>query len=187
MNAFVETQRFIYANRDVFSRIVSIDNQLAEHGGRLADHDRRFDEVFRQLQPPEAARQSVFFKGEFYDAFKLVVEIIGKARSSIIIIDNYANDTVLDMLANKKGGVAATIVTGKPSRLSAQYLEKFQQQHGEVSVVENRDFHDRFVILDGTDVYVFGASLKDAGNKCFGVWKMEDTAVQLVSHVNSVI
>jgi hypothetical protein len=166
--AFVEMRSFLSANRDVFAKIVSIDNKLLEH-------DRKFDEVFNLLQQPEAVKQCVFYKGQFYDAFKLVIGFIRQAKTSIAIIDSYANGSVLEMLAEKRPGVSAAIITANPGKIPQQHLQRFAAQHGTLQIRANRDFHDRFVIVDGRDVYAFGASLKDLGKRCFGVFKVEDT------------
>jgi hypothetical protein len=186
MNAFVEMRQFISANRDVFANIASINRRLLEHDGKFLEQGAKIDEVLELLNSPEMAKQNVFYKGQFYDAFKLVVEILRSANKSITIIDNYADDSVLDMLACKKAGVSVVIVTGNPSKLSQQHLAKFAAQYGQAQVVQCKDFHDRFIILDSKDVYAFGASIKDLGNKCFGIWKMEDTAAQFVDYVGQI-
>jgi len=177
--AFVEMRRFLNTNRDVFAKMVSIDNKLLEH-------DRKFDEVFDLLQQPEAFKQNIFFKGQFYDAFTLVIGLIEKAMISITIIDNYVDDSVLDMLTHKKAGVTVTIITVNPNRLSSHFLNKFTAQYGGIKIVASKDFHDRFVILDCTEVYTFGASLKDLGSKCFEVSKSEDSA-RFISYIQGII
>jgi len=177
--AFVEMRRFLNTNRDVFAKMVSIDNKLLEH-------DRKFDEVFDLLQQPEAIKQNIFFKGQFYDAFTLVIGLIEKATTDITIIDNYADNSVLDMLASKKAGTTATIITANPGKLSSGHINMFTVQHGAVKIVASNDFHDRFVILDHKEVYAFGASLKDLGKKCFEVSKSEDPA-RFISYVQEVI
>jgi len=179
MDAFVEMRKFLNANRDVFAKIVNIDNKLMEH-------DKKFDEVFDLLHQPEAFKQSLFFKGQFYDAFLLVIGFIEKARSTIIIIDNYADNSVLEMLGHKKAKVHVTIITSNPDRISRQHLSKFTAQHGAIKLIASRDFHDRFVILDNNEVYVFGGSLKDLGNKSFGVFKSEDCK-ELLKRVSGIV
>ena len=179
IKAFVEMRKLINSNRNVFAKIASIDNKLSEH-------DRKFDEVFDLLQQPEPVRQSIFFKGQFYDAFKLVVDIIRQAKSTVTIIDNYVDNSVFDLFSNKQQNVKATIITANTSKLSKHCLDKFAAQHGKVQIVANRDFHDRFIILDNKEVYVFGASLKDLGNKCFAVFKIEDSD-ELVARVSKLI
>jgi len=179
MDAFVEMRTFINANRDVFQKIVSIDNKLMEH-------DKKFDEVFDLLHQPGVFKQSLFFKGQFYDAFKLVASIIQQAKTRITIIDNYIDSSVLEMLSKKQAQVLVTIITANPNRISEQYLCRFAAQYGIVKVIANRDFHDRFIILDNKEVYVFGGSLKDLGNKCFGVFKSEDSE-ELLIRVSSIV
>jgi hypothetical protein len=103
-----------------------------------------------------------------------------------MVIDNYVDDTLFEMLAHKQPGVTVTIITANTNKLSSQHQQKFEQQYGPIVLVASKDFHDRFVILDDIYVYAFGASLKDLGNKCFEVSKNEDTA-HFISYVKSVI
>jgi hypothetical protein len=179
MRAFVEMRKFISANRDVFAKIVQIDSKLLEH-------DRKFDEVFDLLQQPEPVKQSIFYKGELYGALALITSFIKKAHTSITIIDNYATSSVLDMLTEKQLDVAITIITANPDMISRQRQQAYTAQYGALRIVENHDFHDRFIIVDDKDVYAVGASLKDAGRKCFEVSKNEDTA-RFLAYVQSVI
>jgi hypothetical protein len=92
MNAFVEMRRFISAYGSTFERLIHVEYKLLEH-------DRRFDELFDLVQAPALPQQGILFKGQIYDAFKLLVGLIGTAKVPIVIIDNYADDTVLDMLS----------------------------------------------------------------------------------------
>jgi hypothetical protein len=179
IDAFVEMRKFINANRDVFAKLVSIDNKLLEH-------DKKFDEVFDLLQAPETAKQFIFFKGQFYDAFKLVSDIIKKAKRQIIIIDNYCNDAVLDVLTKKDSSVAVVVITANSAKMTQQCLGNFSKQYGPVRIIKSKDFHDRFIIVDNKEVYAFGASLKDLGKKCFEVSKNEDTE-RFVAYVDSII
>jgi phage regulator Rha-like protein len=174
IDAFVEMRQFINANRDVFAKILSMDNRLAEHDNKLIQQDTKIDEILNLLSAPETIKQSIFFGGQFYDALTLIIEIIQEAKTRITIIDNYVDNSVLEMLANKNDKVAVTIITANPNKLSHLNLEKFVHQYGEVAIVESKSFHDRFIIIDGKEVYAFGASLKDAGKKCFAVSKNED-------------
>lgn len=93
---------------------------------------------------------------------------------------------MFEILANKQDGVSITLVTSNPERLSKLHLAKFSKQYGVPSVASCKDFHDRFIVLDDKEVYAFGASLKDLGNKCFEVSKNEDSA-RFVSYVNEMI
>jgi hypothetical protein len=90
------------------------------------------------------------------------------------------------MLAGKDANATITLITSKPNKLSALAIEKFEQQYGAVTIVKSHDFHDRFIILDNRNVYAFGASLKDLGNKCFEVSKIDDMK-SFIDYVNKVI
>ncbi|MDR1184534.1 MAG: ORF6N domain-containing protein [Coriobacteriales bacterium] len=186
VRAFVEMRRFISAHRDVFARLVSIDNKLVNIDDRLLEHEQKFNEVFDLLQQPQAVKQLIFYKGELYDAQSKLIEFIQEAKTSLVIVDNYANGAVLDMLAEKQTGVDVTVITAKPDMISRQRQQAYTAQYGALKIVENHDFHDRFIIVDDKDVYAVGASLKDAGRKCFEVSKNEDTA-RFLAYVQSVI
>jgi len=179
MQAFVEMRRFISTYGKAFEFISTVEY-------RLIEHDKKFDEVFDLIQKPQKISQGIFHKGQIYDAFKLIMEIIRSAEKSIIIIiDNYADDSVLDMLADKKPKVAVTIVTGKPSYISALTLSKFTAQYPDLKVLKSDDFHDRFIIIDESKLYHIGASLKDAGKKCFAISLLDSDDV-LKSIRNSI-
>jgi hypothetical protein len=179
MNAFVEMRRFLNANQDVFAKILHIDNKLLEH-------DQKFDEVFDLLQQPEAIKQSVFYKGQFYDAYQLVRSIIKLAKTNIIIIDNYVDETLLDTLTAKGNNTTATVITSSANRISKQALTKYKEQYGQIELVISKEFHDRFIILDNKEVYALGASIKDLGNKCFEISKPTDTK-QLCDYVRQIV
>jgi hypothetical protein len=169
MDAFVDMRRFILTYANAFERIVAVEH-------RLTEHDEKFDEVFDSIQTisTQEFEQGVFHKGQIYDAFKLIADVFQSAKKSIVVIDNYADDTVLDMLAKKKKAVSVDIVTNAPKRISALSAEKFNSQYSPLRIVKSDEFHDRFIVIDGSKLYHFGASLKDAGKKCFAVSVIED-------------
>jgi len=167
MQAFVEMRRIISSYGHAFERLTNVEYKLLEH-------DKRFDELFDQIQSGKEFKQGVFYKGQIYDAFKLITDIFRSASETIIIIDNYADDSVLNMLSCKKKDVGVTIVTNKPSRISLQAIEKLSAQYPELFVLRSNDFHDRFIIIDDKKLYHCGASLKDAGKKCFALSLIED-------------
>lgn len=180
MDAFVEMRQFLNVNKSVFEKLINIDNKILEH-------DHKFDQVFDLLQSTEEKpKRGIFFKGQFYDAFKLVIDIVASAKKSIVIIDNYLDDSVLEILTKKKEGTTTTLITSNPRRVSPLYLDKFAKQYGRASIISCKDFHDRFIILDNKEVYAVGASLKDLGSKCFEISKNEDTE-HFVSYVNGII
>jgi hypothetical protein len=186
MNAFVEIRQFISSNQDVFANIANINRRLLEHDNKFLEQGTNFNEILDLLNATETPKQSVFYNGQFYDAFKFAIEIIKNAKNNITVIDNYIDDSVLDMLAKKAVGVSVVIITSNPNRLSKLHTKKFSSQYGHVQVVKCKNFHDRFILLDHKEVYVFGASIKDLGNKCFGIWKMEDTTTQFITKVDKI-
>ena len=175
MNAFVEMRRFISVYDTTFQRLTSVEY-------RLMEHDKRFDEVFDLFQLQEIPRQGVLFEGMVYDAFKLLMSIIKKATASIVIIDNYADNSVIEMLEAKVSSVEAFIITAHQDRISRQHIKKFNQQYPTLKLIDSKVFHDRFVIVDNTTVYHLGASLKDLGKKCFALSIIEDN-VDLIAKV----
>jgi hypothetical protein len=167
MNAFVEMRKILAAYGSVFERLSRVEYTLLEY-------NEKFKELFDLIQLPSIPKQGVFMQGQIYDAFKLVEDIIKSATSSITIIDNYADDTVLGMLAKKASGVAATIITDKPNKMTQQNITKFNQQYPSVEVIEHKGFHDRFIVIDDATVRLVGGSLKDLGKKCFGIAAIEE-------------
>ena len=186
MNAFVEMRRIITTNRFVFEQISNINTKLLQHDNELSKQSIKISEILSLLNEPDTNKQWIFYKGQFYDAYKLVIELVEKAKASIIVVDNYADNSILDILANKKAGVSVIIVTANPGKISIQNINKFTAQYGTVKIVTSKDFHDRFVILDEKEVYAFGASLKDLGNKCFEVSKSENPAL-FTSYIKGII
>lgn len=175
IDAFVEMRQLLNSSGDVYANIISLNNKLIRIDGKLQTHDEKFDELFDLLQPPDTAKQSIFYKGQFFDAYAFAVQLIQKAKTQLIIIDNYSDDSILEMLASKRQAVRVTLVTSNPIKIRSRALEKFEQQYGEIAIIACNDFHDRFIIIDNNEVYAFGASLKDMGKKCFEVSRHEDT------------
>ncbi len=169
MNAFVEMRKFIAINGHLFERLTNVEYKLLEH-------DKKFDEVFNQLQNHQEAefKQKIFFNGQIFDAYSLIIELIKTAQSQIHIIDNYIDDSILQMLAKKKTGVKVVIVTSYHSNLSKLDLQKFNQEYPTLQITKNKQFHDRFIVIDNKELYHVGASLKDLGKKCFAISKIND-------------
>ena len=165
MNAFVEMRKFLMINGQVFERLTNVEYQLQEH-------NKKFDEVFNQLQLEENIKQRIFFDGQIYDAYSLIVDIIRRANNKILIIDNYIDDSVLKMLAKKKNNVEVVILTSDKSN-----IKKFNKEYPILKVAKTNKFHDRFIIIDSKEMYHLGASIKDLGKKCFAINKIEDVEI----------
>ena len=139
--------------------------------------DERFEKVFDYIAEHNEVRQKIFFEGQIYDAFSLLVELVGSAEKSIILIDNYVDVNTLNILAKKKRNVNACIYTIKQTKLTAVDVKNFNRQYPELEVKFTKCFHDRFLIIDGCCAYHIGASFKDAGKKCFAISLMEDRGI----------
>ena len=171
MNTFVEMRRFMANNSLVLNRINEIEvKQLIYQ----KDADEKFDKIFTYISEHEEVSQKIFFEGQIYDAFSLLTELIAKAKREIVLIDNYVDVGTLNILAKKQENVKAQIYTVKRTKLSPTDINNFNQQYPALSVNYTEEFHDRFLIIDESWGYHIGASLKDAGKKCFAINRIED-------------
>ena len=176
MDAFVEMRKFIASNGQVFKEINTIKGKLLEQDARLLSHDEKFDLVFDELQKgkKEEFKQKVFFDGQIYDSYSLIIDIIKTAKNKILIIDNYIDDSILKMLAKKNKDAEVVILTSQNSNIKKLDIQKFNKQYPTLKLAYTNKFHDRFMIIDNKDLYHIGASLKDLGKKCFAISKIED-------------
>ena len=146
-----------------------IDRRLSEHDRHLLQLDEKVDFFVRSsLQPKEG----VFFNGQIFDAYVLVADLIRQAKTRIVVIDNYIDDSVLVQLSKRKPGVTVDIYDGQISKQLKQDVEKHNEQYPGVTLHKHTKAHDRFLIIY-EEVYHIGASLKDLGKKLFAFSKME--------------
>ena len=178
IRAFIEMRKFISLNSQIFERLTNVEY-------KLLDHDKKFDKVFNELQKDEKFKQKIFFQGQIYDAYSLVIDIIRRAKSKIVIIDNYIDDSILKILVKKNKNVEVVILTSKNSNISKLDIQKFNKEYPIFKVVKTDKFHDRFIIIDNKELYHCGASIKDLGKKCFGINKMED--IEIIKKFNEEI
>ena len=171
MNTFVEMRRFMANNALLFERISSVELRQLEYQKQT---DEKFDEVFNYIADHAESEQKIFYDGQIYDAFSLITSIISKAKKEIVLIDGYVDVNTLNLLAKKKNKVLVHIHTYPQTKLSQKDIDKFNNQYPTLTVSYSKKFHDRFLILDGKDVYHIGASIKDAGKKCFGISLIND-------------
>lgn len=176
MNAFVEMRRFIATNGQVFERLTSIEYRVLEQNKMLTEHEKKFEKVFDELQKNEKIgfKQSIFFDGQIYDAYSLIIDIIKKAKQKILIIDNYIDDSILKMISKKNKDIEVVILTSQNSNLNKLDINKFNKQYPTLKVATTNKFHDRFIVIDNKELYHVGASLKDLGKKCFAISRIED-------------
>ena len=186
MNAFVEMRKLLVTNGQVFERLSNVEYKLLEQDRMLSDHEKNFEKVFDELQKNEKEKfsQKIFFDGQIYDSYSLIIDIIKTAKNKILIIDNYIDDSILKMLAKKNKDVEVVILTSQNSNISKLDINKFNKQYPILKIAITNKFHDRFIVIDNKELYHCGASLKDLGKKCFAISKMEDT--EYVEKVNKL-
>ena len=171
MDAFVEMRKFININKNLFEKVISIENKMDK---KFIEQDKKFDIIFDQLQHEENIKQKIFFEGQIYDAYSIIIDLIKRATNKILIIDNYVDDSVLKMLTKKKENVEVVILTSNKSNIENLDIQKFNKEYPVLKGAKTNKFHDRFIIIDNIEMYHLGASIKDLGKKCFGINKIED-------------
>ncbi len=174
MDTFVSMRKFINENKDIFKRIIAIENKTDYIKSTLIEHDIKIEELFDKFDKKEELKSKLFYNGEIYDAYSLLVDIISKADKEIIIIDNYVDKKTLDILTKKNINVIVYIITSKKSNITKLDVEKFNSQYPKLEIRYTNIFHDRFIIIDKNKLYHIGASLKDLGLKVFGISKIDD-------------
>lgn len=174
MDTFVEMRRFLASNAMMFGRINEMEvKQLAFQKST----EEKFDKIFHYISEHEESSQKIFFDGQIYDAFSLLVDLVSKAEKKLVLVDNYVDVGTLNILAKKKSDVEVVVYTVRRTRLSKADVNNFNQQYPKLEVKYTGVFHDRFLIIDDTCAYHIGASIKDAGKKCFGISLIEDIRI----------
>ena len=176
---FIEMRKIILNNGQVFERLTNVEYKLLEQNKKLTDHEKKFEKVFDELQKNEEKefKQKIFFDGQIYDAYSLIIDIIKKAKNKLLIIDNYIDDSILEMLSKKDKNVEVVILTSQNCNITKLDIQKFNKQYSNLKLAYTNKFHDRFIVIDNKELYHCGASLKDLGKKCFGINKIEDVEI----------
>jgi hypothetical protein len=181
IRAFSEMKKLIENNVNIFYRLNNIEQKQIASDVKQIDIDNKIDIILKALEDKSSLPiQGVFFNGQVYDAYTFVSDLIRRAKSSLILIDNYIDDTVLTHFTKRQTGVEFIIYTQYISKQLKLDIEKHNVQYPPVKIVKFDKAHDRFLIIDKNEIYHFGASLKDLGKKWFAFSKMHiDPAVIL--------
>lgn len=174
MDTFVEMRKYMANTSLIYDRVNAIEMRQISYQEQT---DRKLEQIFDYIADHKENNQKVFFDGQIFDAFVLITDLIRHAGKTIVLIDGYVDIVTLNILAKKKDGVDVTFYTLPSARLTAQDIANFNTQYPNLTVKHTTAFHDRFMIIDGTTAYHIGASIKDAGKKCFGINKIEDIGV----------
>ncbi len=170
INAFAEMKKFLMINGQVLKRLTNIEYQIQEN-------NKKINNMSNKLQQEQNMNQRIFFNGQIYDSYLLIIDIIKKANNKILIIDNYINDSILKMLTKKKNNVEAVILTSNKSNIEKLDIKKFNEEYPILKISKTNKFHDRFIVIDDKEMYHLGASIKDLGKKCSGINKIENTEI----------
>ncbi|AZA56960.1 MULTISPECIES: ORF6N domain-containing protein [Bacteroidota] len=167
MEAFVEMRRMLTSNASLFHRLDNIELKQLEA-------DQKFEEIFKAMESDKLhSEKGIFYNGQVFDAYAFVSDIIRNAKTSIILLDNYVDDTVLTLLGKRSHNVTATIYTKSISNQLRLDVQRYNSQYPNIEVEIFSDAHDRFLIIDDTELYHIGASLKDLGKKWFAFSRMD--------------
>ena len=176
MDAFVKMRHFIIENKDIYKSLNNINIKLIEH-------DEKINKIFNRFEPKE----NLYLKGQIYDAYSRIIDIFNLAKEELIIIDSYADKTLLDMISKFK--VKVILITKDSERLSELDIEKYNCQYNNLKVIRNNTFHDRYFIIDKKEIYHSGSSINHAGNGTFSINKLEDDFVikTLLNKIGGII
>lgn len=178
MEAFVEMRRMLISNASLFHRLDKIELKQLEA-------DQKFEELFKALESDKLqSEKGIFYDGQVFDAYTFVADIIRNARRSIILIDNFVDDTVLTLLGKRRQSVTATIYTKNISNQLQLDLQRYNSQYSSIDIHTFAQAHDRFLIIDGKELYHIGASLKDLGKKWFAFSRMDIELAKMLQILN---
>ncbi|MEA1982837.1 MAG: ORF6N domain-containing protein [Campylobacterota bacterium] len=175
IDTFVKMRKFISNNALIFQRLDSLEQKQFKS-------DEKVDAVLNAIESKELKpKQGIFYDGQVYDAYLFVSDLIKSAKKSIVLIDNYCDDTVLTLLSKRENKVYANIYTKSISKQLQLDLKKHNEQYPKIELKKFSSSHDRFLIIDDKDVYHIGASLKDLGKKWFAFSKLDIDAFDILN------
>ena len=165
-------KQYLLRGYAVNQRMFDIEQKMVEQGMEIAELRKKVDFFVRSSLPPI---EGIFYDGQIFDAYAHIISLIKQAKTSIVLIDNYIDVDTLTMLSNRNANVSATIYTRQLSQQQQLDVQRHNQQYTPIIINICQRNHDRFLIIDDV-VYVFGASLKDAGKKLFAYIRMQETS-----------
>lgn len=185
VNSKNATQFRIWANsilKEYLMKGYVLNSRIDRIEKKIFEHDQKFDLLIKTSLPPN---EGIFYDGQIFDAWKFAADLVKTAKKSIVLIDNYIDESVLHLMAKRKKGVEVKIFTSKISAELKKDIEKFNAQYEPVEVKIFSKSHDRFLIIDNETVYHIGASLKDLAKKWFAFSKIELDATEMINKVTN--
>ena len=172
MRAFVAMRHSISSNQQIINRFENIEHHQLLMIERQDKTDTQIEKIFKTLAKYKLPTEGVFHNGQIFDAYKFATDLIKSAKKSLVLIDNYVDESVLLMLSKRNQGVTAKIYTSQITQQLRLDLQRHNTQYPPINIVRHTTSHDRFLIIDDTEVYHIGASLKDLGKKLFAFSKL---------------
>lgn len=177
IRSFVAMRKFISSNALLFQKIDTMEKKLLKH-------DEKFDQLFNAIESKEVKpKEGIFYENQIFDAYVFASDLIKSAKTSIVLIDNYIDESVLLLLSKRADGCKATIYTKTITSQLSLDLKKYNTQYQPIEINELVTAHDRFLILDDSEIYHIGASLKDLGKKWFAFSKFEKGAIEMLARL----
>ena len=174
MRAFVAMKKYIATN--------NFSNRISNLETKTIEHDNKINLILDKLSSKEV-NNHIFYEGQIYDAYSLLINILNHSKKEIIIIDNYAGKELFDITKDIK--VNIKIYTKNIAEISKK---KYMQEYSNIEIITTDIFHDRFIILDNKELYNLGSSLKDIGKKCTSINRIEDSTIlkELISRLTKI-
>jgi hypothetical protein len=175
IDAFITMRHFLKENSNVFQKFQQIDQKFVEY-------DDNFNKLFQAIENNDIKpKQGIFYNGQIFDAYKFVCDLIKSAKESIILIDNYIDETILELFTKANKDVMIKIYTKEILKLD---LDKYNKQYNNIELKKFNLSHDRFLIIDNKEIFHIGASLKDLGKKWFAFSKFEKDSINLIEKLD---
>lgn len=154
-----------YTLFQIFKKLINLEIKISEY-------DKKLNDISKKINDTEDYK--IFYEGQIYDSYSLIIDIIESAKNKLVIIDNYIDETVLKMLTKKNKNVDVILITSNNCKLTKLDIKKFNDQYPTLKISFTQKFHDRFIIIDDKTIYHCGSSLKDVGKKCFAITQMKN-------------
>jgi len=182
VRSFVNMRKMISQDLSIFQRLENIETLRIKDKLEI---DGKFEKLFNALENNSLKpKQGIFYDGQVYDAYIFVSDLIKNSKTSIVLIDNYCDDSVLTLLSKRKSSVKCTIYTKNISKKLLLDLEKYNSQYPNIEIKKFGTSHDRFLILDDKEIYHIGASLKDLGHKWFAFSRLYIEPFHILSRLD---
>ena len=183
MRAFTAMRSFFISNAQIFQRLETVEHNYLLVNNHISEHDRKFEEILSRLDDRESEPiEGFFYEGQIFDAYTLISDLVRKANTRIILIDNYVDDRVLKMLDKRNDCVSATVFTNPRNSQINLDIKRHNAQYPKINLRHCTNVHDRFLIIDDT-VYFIGGSIKDLGKKIVAFSQMHQSPDYILSQI----